>query len=142
MDWSNVFIAGGIALASLLCVEAEKSNLSYASDFINSDIDVYVYGLQPLEANRKVKHICDMYVRNLPLGSATPMIVRNAKTITILSQWPLKRLQIVLKLVTSPRDVLLNFDLDPCAIGWDGKEVWMLPRAARAIESEVFPLLC
>jgi hypothetical protein len=30
---------------------------------------------------------------------------------------------------------LLNFDLDPCAIGWNGSEVFMLPRAARALET-------
>ncbi|KAK7065057.1 hypothetical protein R3P38DRAFT_3420468 [Favolaschia claudopus] len=42
---------------------------------------------------------------------------------------------VVLKLVRSPRAVLLNFDLDICAMGWDGSDVWMLPRAARALET-------
>lgn len=31
--------------------------------------------------------------------------------------------------------MLLNFDLDPCAIGFNGKEVLMLPRCARALET-------
>ncbi|KAF9029392.1 hypothetical protein BDP27DRAFT_1349689 [Rhodocollybia butyracea] len=49
--------------------------------------------------------------------------------------WPKRRVQIVLKLVKSPREVLLNFDLDVCATGWDGTEVWMLPRFVRALET-------
>ena len=53
-----------------------------------------------------------------------------------LANYPVKRIQIVLKLVESPKEVLLNFDLDPCSMGFDGKELWLLPRAARAIQSE------
>lgn len=44
-------------------------------------------------------------------------------------------MQIVLKWVASPTEVLLNFDLDPCAIGFNGKDVFMLPRCARALET-------
>lgn len=43
---------------------------------------------------------------------------------------------IVLKLVSNPREVLLNFDLDVCSMGWDGTELWLLPWAARALGSE------
>jgi len=35
----------------------------------------------------------------------------------------------------SEAEVLLNFDLDPCAMCWNGKEVRMLPRCARALET-------
>lgn len=41
----------------------------------------------------------------------------------------------ILKLVASPTEVLLNFDLDPCAIGFTGTTVFFLPRCARAIET-------
>lgn len=30
---------------------------------------------------------------------------------------------------------LMHFDLDPCALGFDGYDLWLLPRAARALES-------
>jgi hypothetical protein len=66
------------------------------------------------------------------------LAVRNSKTITFYADYPMRRIQIVLKLAKTPRDVLLNFDLDICAMGWDGSNVWMLPRAARAIESTWF----
>lgn len=51
-----------------------------------------------------------------------------------MSSYPLKRVQIVLKLVKSTKEVLLNFDLDVCSMGWDGQELWLLPRAARALQ--------
>lgn len=41
----------------------------------------------------------------------------------------------ILKLVASPAEVLLNFDLDPCAIGFTGTTVFFLPRCARALET-------
>lgn len=41
----------------------------------------------------------------------------------------------ILKLVASPAEVLLNFDLDQCAIGFTGTDVLLLPRCARALET-------
>ena len=58
LNWNNVFVAGGIVLSSLLCIEVKK--------FLASDIDVYIYGLGPPEANEKVKHIFDVWKSNLP----------------------------------------------------------------------------
>lgn len=58
---------------------------------------------------------------------------------SLLAKYPIKRIQIVLKLVKNPKEVLLNFDLDPCSLGFDGFEVWLLPRAARALESKLSP---
>ena len=62
--------------------------------------------------------------------------MRNSQTITLYSRYPLRRVQIVLKLVSSPREVLLNFDLDVVAAAFDGQQVWMLPRFVRALESK------
>jgi hypothetical protein len=95
---------------------------------------VYVYGLGPAAANAKLEHLFSTFRANLPAGTPT-LVVRNSKTVTFYSRYPLRRVQVVLKLVKSPKAVLLNFDLDVCAMGWDGIELWMLPRAARALES-------
>ncbi|KAJ7611561.1 hypothetical protein DFH06DRAFT_1244477 [Mycena polygramma] len=98
LDWSNIFVAGGIA------------------------------------ANAKLEHLFATFRANLP-RSAPTFVVRNSKTVTFYSRYPIRRIQVVLKLVKSPKAVLLNFDLDVCAMGWDGIEFWMLPRAARALET-------
>jgi hypothetical protein len=133
LDWSNVFIAGGIAFASLLDVGADDvSNL--AEEWKSSDIDIYVYGLRPHECNKKIKHIFSIFKKNLP-PDAPMTVVKNSKTVSFLSSYPHRRFQIILKLVQNPAEVLLNFDLDICSMGYDGTTLWMLPRAARALES-------
>lgn len=131
IDWSNVLIAGGMALTTLLHTDPSKDNDREVRDL---DIDLYIYGLGPENANRKVEHIHDTWVRNLP-ATAQRLVVKNAKTITLIPSYPHRRIQITLKLLPSFTDVLLNFDLDARAVGFDGSRVLMLPRCARAIET-------
>ena len=129
-------VAGGMALATLLHVDTAKDN----GHIRDHDIDLYIYGLSPADANRKAEEIHDVWAHNLPEYEEDGrlnerLVVKNAKTINLLSTYPNRRIQIVLKLLPSPTDVLLNFDLDACAIGYNGLEVFMLPRCARAIET-------
>ncbi|KAJ6493336.1 hypothetical protein C8R45DRAFT_989494 [Mycena sanguinolenta] len=129
LNWNNIIVAGGIVLGVLLSVGGAAEE-----EWAASDIDIYIYGLTPAQANKKISELFATFKANLPKGSPV-LIVRNSKTITFFSKYPLRRIQIVLKLVKSPRAVLLNFDLDICAMCWDGSEFWMLPRAARALET-------
>jgi hypothetical protein len=138
IDWNNVVVAGGIVLGTLVSVDSASGH-SIEQRWTSSDIDIYIYGLSPSAANEKVQHLFTTFNSNLPSGTPT-LAVRNCNTITFYARYPLRRIQIVLKLVESPRAVLLNFDLDICAMGWDGSQVWMLPRAARALESD-YPCL-
>jgi hypothetical protein len=136
LDWSNVFVAGGIVLGSLLCVEGDEA-IHNPAMWKSSDIDIYTHGLNPIESNKRIEHIFQVFKQNLPDEIQDSIIVvKNSKTITFLPPYPYRRFQIILKLVKNPAEVLLNFDLDICAMGYDGKELWMLPRAARALESE------
>ncbi|KAJ7148260.1 hypothetical protein C8R46DRAFT_917089 [Mycena filopes] len=134
LDWNNVFVAGGSVVAALVSVDRFRNSHNLANQWALSDIDIYVHGLSPQEANRKIEHIFSIFRSNIPVHMRA-LAVRNSKTITFYAAYPLRRIQIILKLVRNPRDVLLNFDLDICAIGWDGSNVWMLPRAARALET-------
>ncbi|KAJ7255346.1 hypothetical protein C8J57DRAFT_1518279 [Mycena rebaudengoi] len=134
LDWSNLFVAGGIVLGTLLSVDTPEGRPSSISQWKMSDIDIYVYGLSATKANEKIEQLYDVFCSNLPPGTRT-LVVKNSKTITFYAHYPLRRIQIVLKLIKSPRDVLLNFDLDICAVGWDGSQVWLLPRAVRALET-------
>lgn len=132
LDWRNVFVAGGMALTTLLHTDPLKDDDRVVRD---PDINLYIYGLSPEDANRKVEEVHDKWVHNLPATAQTKLIVKSAKTMNFLSSYPHRRIQISLKLLPSPTDVLLNFDLDACAIGFDGSRVLMLPRCARAIET-------
>ena len=132
LDWSNVLVAGGMVLTTLLHTDPSKDDDKAVRD---PGIDLYIYGLGPEDANRKVEEVHDTWVRNLPANAQPRLVVKNAKTINLLSSYPHRRIEIVLKLLPSPTDVLFNFDLDACAIGFDGSRVTMLPRCARAIET-------
>ena len=132
LDWRNVIIAGGMVLTTLLHTDLARD---YEKAVQDPDIDVYIHGLGPMDANRKVEEIYNSWVRNLPPSASRKLVVKNAKTINFLADYPIRRIQIVLKLLPTPTDILLNFDLDACAIGFDGSRVFMLPRCARAIET-------
>jgi hypothetical protein len=136
LEWSNVFVAGGIVVGSLLCAEQPSSEASanLQVQWKSSDIDIYIYGLSPLQVNQKIEHLFAVFKANVP-EDAPVLVVRNSKTISFISNYPRRRFQIILKIVKNPAEVLLNFDLDICAMGFDGKNVYMLPRAARALES-------
>ncbi|KAI5824408.1 hypothetical protein K523DRAFT_420814, partial [Schizophyllum commune Tattone D] len=139
LDWTNVCVAGGLVLGALLTPDIPKAQAKKVpphtpEEWASSDIDVYIHGLGPEAANAKIAHIAEVVKRNLPEG-APFLLVRNSQTVTLYSNYPTRRVQIVLKLVESPREVLLNFDLDICAVAFDGTDVWMLPRCVRAIET-------
>ncbi|KAH0547746.1 hypothetical protein FGG08_000003 [Glutinoglossum americanum] len=132
LNWSNVFVAGGMILTTLLHVDPAKDDDKNVND---CDIDLYIYGLTPSEATEKVKEIYEVWARNLPPSGHQNLVIKNAKTITFLSDYPNRRIQVVLKSLASPTAALLNFDLDACAMGFDGTDVLMLPRCARALET-------
>ena len=132
LNWDNVILAGGMALTTLLHTDMSHDDDQAIKD---PDLDMYIYGLGPDSANLKAQEIHDTWVRNLPPDAGNRIIVKNAKTINLITNYPNRRIQIVLKLLPSPTDILLDFDLDACAIAFDGREVFMLPRCARAIET-------
>jgi hypothetical protein len=88
LDWSNCFVAGGMALSTLMCVEDQMEER-----WKNSDIDMYIYGLTPDAANKKVKEIYDVWWRNLGPMKST-FCVKNSKTITFISDYPERRIQV------------------------------------------------
>lgn len=138
LDWDHVFVAGGMVLNTLLHTDPSKDD---DKDIAECDIDLYLYDLTPEEANRKVEDIYKVWSTNYEarcqeMGKESETIViKNAKTINFIPRYPNRRIQIILKLLASPLDILLNFDLDACALGFDGTQVLMLPRCARALET-------
>ncbi|KIY61763.1 hypothetical protein CYLTODRAFT_336741, partial [Cylindrobasidium torrendii FP15055 ss-10] len=65
-------------------------------------------------------------------GSASPLetiCVRSKNTISIHSEAPWRTVQIVLRLYSSPAEILVGFDIDSACFGYDGRRVWATPRA-------------
>ncbi|MCJ1390913.1 hypothetical protein MMC18_003774 [Xylographa bjoerkii] len=132
LDWSHVFLAGGMGLTTLMHTDESKDTSPHVQD---SDLDIYIYGIDADQANHKIDEIYNVWKNSLPADTQNAVVVKNAKTITFISDYPKRRIQVVLKLFKSPTQVLLGFDLDACAIGFDGRRALMLPRCARAIET-------
>lgn len=62
-----------------------------------------------------------------------PIVVRTRGAVTFATAWPRRLVQVVLRLYTSPAEVLMGFDVDSCCACYDGRRVLCLPRFRRAV---------
>ena len=131
LNWNNLLLAGDMVLTTLMHTNSGIKDEKALGD---PELDIYVYGLGPEDANRKVEAIHNTWVANLP-ASAERLVVKSANAITLIPSYPHRRIRIELKLFLDPIDVLLDIDLDPYAVSFDGSSVSMLPRCARAMET-------
>ncbi|KAI0325229.1 ankyrin [Cubamyces sp. BRFM 1775] len=136
-DWSNVVVAGGSISACLapLPDSAKTSKRTmrkyfHSNAFPTSDVDVFLYGLTPEQAEAKMQVIYEAVRDSVPWDVTC---VRTKHTVSIHSQYPYRSVQIVLRLYSSPAEILAGFDVDsPCCL-FDGQRVWANPRAIVAM---------
>ncbi|GBC03939.1 hypothetical protein RclHR1_05400001, partial [Rhizophagus clarus] len=140
LDWSNVFAAGGAVLSCLLPIPEKHGdslrnirNWYHNIAYQDSDIDLFIYGLDEDAAKRKMEEIYESVCNAVPWEVSC---FRSKHCVTILSQYPYRHIQIILRLYKSPSEILTGFDVDCCCVGFDGKNVWALPRAHQAIISQ------
>jgi ankyrin repeat protein len=142
INWNNVFVAGGSILAMLSPVPEEyrkdnKGRRKWFHDmrYKTSDIDMYIYGLDEDDATKKLYEIYESIKKVLLPKKCT--CIRSARAITIVSQYPHRHVQLILRTFKSPAEVLMSFDVDCCAVGFDGKKVWCTPKAHYAMTHRV-----
>ncbi|PYH91092.1 ankyrin repeat protein [Aspergillus ellipticus CBS 707.79] len=133
MDWSNVVVAGSAVVTCLLPVpekyrDSKRALRKYYHETIApaSDVDLFLYGLDEAQAIEKIKQIEDK-VKNSILYETTTVRTKNA--ITIVSQYPTRHVQIVLRIYKSISEILTGFDVDCSCAAFDGKQVFVSPRA-------------
>ncbi|KAE8220605.1 hypothetical protein CF319_g5892 [Tilletia indica] len=124
LNFDNVLVAGSSILCSLTSAE------DGTWPFRPADIED--------EASKKAYNIAQTILDNIPNCHEEYTKIMNANTITLRSikensAYP--TIQIVLRLYVNPAEILANFDLDPCAVGFTGHEVWIEPRSLRAIHA-------
>ncbi|KAF7594363.1 hypothetical protein BBP40_009344 [Aspergillus hancockii] len=136
MDWSNVVVAGSAVVTCLMPVPEEYRGSKralrqfYHDKFAPaSDVDLFLYGLTEEQAVAKIKQIEDK-IKNAILYETTT--VRTKNTITIVSQYPTRHVQIVLRIYKSISEILTGFDVDCSCAAFDGKQVYVSPRALAA----------
>ncbi|KAE8369865.1 ankyrin repeat-containing domain protein [Aspergillus caelatus] len=136
MDWSNVVVAGSAVVTCLMPVPEEHRGSKRAlRQFYHdkyapaSDVDLFLYGLTEEAAIEKIKQIEDK-IKNAILYETTT--IRTKNTITIVSQYPTRHVQIVLRIYKSISEILTGFDVDCSCAAFDGKQVYASPRALAA----------
>lgn len=90
VDWSNMFIAGGSILAALTATDNK-----IPASFHNTDIDVFIYGLSPEAASKKILAVCEQINKNSKGGGH---ILVSQHSVTLLGLYPTRHIQFVLRL--------------------------------------------
>ncbi|KAM5381008.1 hypothetical protein ACJZ2D_003123 [Fusarium nematophilum] len=141
LDWSNVVAAGSSVVNCLLPVPKEfnttkrKLREYYHEKFCPaSDVDLFLYGLTHDQAIEKIKQI-EQAIRDALLNEVT--VVRTKYAITIASQYPVRHVQIVLRVYKSVSEILTGFDIDAAGGAFDGKQVYVTPRALGSFITQV-----
>lgn len=136
-DWSNVVAAGGSVQACLAPVpdsaKASKRSLRkylHNKAFPSSDVDLFLYGLTPEQAEAKINAIYEAVRDSIPWDVTC---IRTKHTVSIHSQYPYRAVQIVLRLYQSPAEILAGFDVDAPCCAFDGSRVYASPRAIVAM---------
>ncbi|KAL7276030.1 hypothetical protein RUND412_000999 [Rhizina undulata] len=134
LDWNNVIAAGSSVVTPLLCIpekyrDSKRAIRGYYHEELTpaSDIDLFIHGIDdPKVALAKMLAI-EKTVRDNLLCETTTVRTRN--TITIVSQYPNRHVQIVLRLYKSTAQILAGFDVNCACVAYDGSRVFANPRS-------------
>ncbi|KAJ3315480.1 hypothetical protein HDV04_003022 [Boothiomyces sp. JEL0838] len=133
IDLNNLLFAGGAVLAALQPFDPSKdiNEQLIEKGYYNSDIDIFVYGITDVqEATKRVQKFC-ADIQN-QVGDEI-LFVRNRNTLTIVREYPLRQIQVIFRLYKSPSEILMGFDIDCCCVGYDGNDVYGIPRFFGAV---------
>ncbi|KAL7787534.1 ankyrin repeat-containing domain protein [Trichoderma ceciliae] len=141
LDWNNVVAAGSSVVNTLLPVPSEfntnkrKLREYYHEKFCPaSDVDLFLYGLTHEEAIEKIKQI-EQAIRDSILSEIT--VVRTKYAITIASQYPVRHVQVVLRVYKSISEILTGFDIDAAGAAYDGKQVYVTARTLGSLITQI-----
>ncbi|KAF0984457.1 hypothetical protein FDP41_000356 [Naegleria fowleri] len=129
--------------------DKELANTLTYSVWSKSDVDLFIYGLSEKEAEEKINYLFTLFKSNLNghvyrkyfMNSGYSqlqddiLIVRTEHSVTFYFQYPIRPVQIILRIYKSITEVLCGFDIDSVTFGFDGSQVFCLPRGRRAINT-------
>ncbi|KAK6512296.1 hypothetical protein TWF481_001186 [Arthrobotrys musiformis] len=134
LDWTNVIAAGSSVLTPLLPVPEEhgqtkRSLRDWYHDKLapSSDVDLFIYGTKDEEVAIKRMESIEATIRDNLLWETSS--IRTKNTVTIISQYPNRHVQIVLRLYSSISEILTGFDVNCACVAYDGSQVYANPRA-------------
>jgi hypothetical protein len=115
----HFFMAGGGILKRLV-----KDTRFYES----SDIDFFLVTRNECEAKEMIREFCNWVSKK----HREFFITRTNNSVTFVTDKIIY--QIILRLYHSKEQVLCGFDIGPCCIGYDGKEVYTIQRGLDSLE--------
>jgi len=125
--FSSMVVAGGAVTAAL----EGKSR----SDFsCNGDVDLFIYGLSDRDIRNKISSLWTQ----LKTTSGS-LCVRTPHTISFVIPGPSRKstvFQVICRSMVDPVQLLAPFDIDCCAVCFDGNQFYGLPRAIDAIATK------
>ncbi|KAL9656478.1 hypothetical protein ABK040_005242 [Willaertia magna] len=65
------------------------------------------------------------------------LVIRTGNSVTFYFQYPIRPVQVVLRIYKSPSEILMGFDCDSVCFGFDGNQLLCLPRARRALKYRI-----
>lgn len=140
LDWTNVVAAGSAVVTAMLPVPKEyrspkRALREYYHEKLapSSDVDLFIWGLDEQAAIEKMAKI-ESCVRNCILAETTT--IRTKNVITIVSQYPTRHIQVVLRLYKSISEILSGFDVDCSCFVFDGTQVYASPRGITSFCSQ------
>ncbi|KAG9049850.1 hypothetical protein FS837_008900 [Tulasnella sp. UAMH 9824] len=141
-NWDNVVAAGGSVLACLaplpehVVKQGSKRALRkyyHSEAYPASDVDLFLYGLTPEQAEEKCLEIYNAIRDSVPWEVCA---IRTKNAVSIHCQYPYRPVQIVLRIYQSPAEILAGFDVDSACVAFDGTRVLAAPRAILALMTQ------
>lgn len=132
INWNNVLIAGGSILKML--TSQKNEDLINSNDY--NDIDIFIYGLQGRDLMAKLFEL-EESIRSVIPKEYNMISIRMPRVIMFVSQHPYRHIQIILRVFRNINEILNTFDVDCCAVGYDGTNVFCTPRSHYAIVNHI-----
>lgn len=124
LDWNNIVVCGGCISNTLNPMTSEKRK---------TDVDLFIYNLDQEKALSKISEVIESIRQYCEENlKSTLNILKNDFVITLIPdkmEYRKHKIQIILRLYKCINEILIGFDIDSCAIAYDGKEILMTERS-------------
>lgn len=122
-----------VALHNYFHSRLMDAKLRMGYDCCTSDIDIFIVSDTLESAQKTLKETVSTIVKNLEKCQQKPVLFKLANTLTIVTEYPFRNIQIIMHVYNDVDEILNYFDLDCCALAWDGNQVWATPRSIQAV---------
>nr|QBK88030.1 MAG: hypothetical protein LCMAC202_03920 [Marseillevirus LCMAC202] len=132
IDWNNVVAAGG-------CVSNSINGEIQVPNTQTSDVDLFLYGLTEEQAREKITELLQDISRSaVDRFGGSISILKNEYTITLVSSNNKEiKVQIILRLYKCVYEILAGFDVDSCAVAYNGHDVYLTVRSLNAFQTRM-----